>query len=42
MVPTRNQIAMVFVDVTYNYDAYEQGISDIIAHTHNKKEIGNN
>ena len=41
MVPTREQLYKVFVDVTYNYDVYAQVINDIIAHNNYNKVRGN-
>ena len=42
MVPTRNQLYKVFVDVTYNYGVYVQVLNSIIAHKNYNKLRGNN
>ena len=40
MVPTRKQLPKVFIDVTYNYDVYVQGLNGIIVHkTTTRKEV---
>ena len=41
MVPTRNQLAKVFVDVIYMYDVDAQVLNEIISHNNDNNVRGN-
>ena len=41
MVPTRKQLAKVFVDVIYKYDVDAQVLNEIISHNNDKNVRGN-